>query len=153
MAGLAQLALFLYVAAPGLGGTSDSRLYLHAAQTLRETGQLLNPDGTPYRYWPPLYPALLAAVGSPVGIRMLHGACLLGSLGLWSWLGRQLLPARRALVLPVLLALSTPWLLVSSLYGPKACLCCCLRLTRHACSNGSDPAIGRGGWQQRRQGF
>ena len=113
VAGLAQLALFLYVAAPGLGGTSDSRLYLHAAQTLRETGQLLNPDGTPYRYWPPLYPALLAAVGSPVGIRMLHGACLLGSLGLWSWLGRQLLPARRALVLPVLLALSTPWLLVS----------------------------------------
>jgi hypothetical protein len=112
-AGLAQLALFLYVAAPGLAGTSDSRLYLHAAQTLRETGQLLNPDGTPYRYWPPLYPALLAVAGSLAGIRGLHGACLLGSLGLWSWLGRRLLSVRRALVLPLVLALSTPWLLVS----------------------------------------
>ena len=113
LAGLAQLALFSYATAPGLAGTSDSRLYLHAAHTLRETGQLLNPDGTPYRYWPPLYPVLLAVAGSLPGIRMLHGACLLGSLLLWSWLGRQLLPTRRAVVLPILLALSTPWLLVS----------------------------------------
>ena len=112
-AGLLQLALFGYVTALGLAGTGDSRYYLHAAQTLRATGLLLNPDGTPYRYWPPLYPMLLGATGSLAGIRMLHGACLLGSLLLWSWLGRQLLPPRRALVVPVLLALSTPWLLVS----------------------------------------
>ena len=112
-AGLLQLALFGYVAAPGLAGTGDSRYYLHAAQTLRDTGHLLNPDGTPYRYWPPLYPVLLWAVGSPTGVWVLHGLCLLGSLWLWSWLSRQLLPARRALTVPVLLALSTPWLLVS----------------------------------------
>ncbi|GAA3966850.1 hypothetical protein [Hymenobacter antarcticus] len=112
-AGLLQLALFGYVTALGLAGTGDSRYYLHAAQTLRDTGHLLNPDGTPYRYWPPLYPVLLRAVGLPTGVRVLHGLCLLGSLLLWSWLGRQLLPARRALVVPVLLALSTPWLLVS----------------------------------------
>ena len=107
-AGLLQLALFGYATAPGLAGTGDSRYYLHAAQTLRDTGLLLNPDGTPYRYWPPLYPVLLRAAGSLVGIRGLHGACLLGSLLLWSWLGRQVLPPRRALAVPVLLALSTP---------------------------------------------
>ncbi|MGY3091015.1 hypothetical protein ACVWYF_004079 [Hymenobacter sp. UYAg731] len=109
---LVQLALFAYVAAPGLAGTGDSRYYLYAAQTLRETGRLLNPDGTLYRFWPPLYPALLAATGSLAGIRLLHGAALLGSLLLWGWLGRQLLPARRALLLPLLLALGTPGLLV-----------------------------------------
>ena len=109
---LVQLGLFIYATAPGLAGTSDSRLYLHAAHTLRATGQLLHPDGSPYRYWPPLYPLLLAAVGSLVGIRLLHGAALLGSLLLWSWLGRQLLSRRRALLLPLLLALGTPGLLV-----------------------------------------
>lgn len=112
-AGLVQLALFSYATGPGLAGTSDSRLYLHAAQTLRDTGRLLNPDGTAYRYWPPLYPVLLRYCASLTGVRVLHGSCLLGSLLLWSWLGRQLLPTRRALVLPGLLALSTPWLLVS----------------------------------------
>lgn len=111
-AGLLQMALFAYATAPGLAGTSDSGYYLHAAQTWRTIGQLLNPDGTPYRFWPPLYPLLLQACGSLGGIRMLHAACLLGSLGLWSWLGQQLLPTRRALLVPALLALSTPWLLV-----------------------------------------
>ena len=109
---LVQLALFAYATAPGLAGTSDSRLYLHAAHTLRATGQLLHPDGLPYRYWPPLYPLLLAGVGSLAGARLLHGAALLGQLLLWSWLGRQLLPRRRALLLPLLLALGTPGLLV-----------------------------------------
>lgn len=112
-AGLLQLALFDYATAPGLAGTGDSGYYLHAADTLRETGHLLSPDGTPYRYWPPLFPVLLSACGSLAGVRILHGWCLLGSLLLWSWLGRQLLPVRRALVLPILLALGTPWLLVS----------------------------------------
>ena len=113
VAGLGQVALFAYATAPGLAGTSDSRFYLHAAQTLRATGQLLNPDGTAYRFWPPLYPVLLRWCGPLAAVRLLHGVCLLGSLLLWSWLGRQLLPTRRALVLPGLFALSTPWLLVS----------------------------------------
>jgi hypothetical protein len=112
-AGLLQFALFAYATAPGLVGTGDSRFYLHAAQTLRDTGHLLNPDGTPYRYWPPLYPVLLRGCGTLAGVRALHGLCLMGSLVLWGWLSRQLLPARRAGVLPWLLALSTPWLLVS----------------------------------------
>ncbi|MDB5235692.1 MAG: hypothetical protein JWR44_2685 [Hymenobacter sp.] len=110
---LVQLALFAWATAPGLAGTSDSTLYLHAAGTLRTAGALLNPDGTAYRFWPPLYPVLLAGCGSLGGIRLLHAACLVGSLLLWSWLGRHLLPGRRAQLLPMLLALSTPWLLVS----------------------------------------
>ena len=121
MAGaLVQLGLFVYAAWPGLAGTSDSRLYLYAAHTLRATGQLLHPDGSPYRYWPPLYPMLLAAVGSLGGMRLLHGAALLGSLLLWSWLGRQLLPRRRALGLPLLLALGTPGLLVGKFVWAEA---------------------------------
>jgi hypothetical protein len=113
LAALVQLALFAYTTAPGLAGTSDSRFYLHAAQTLRDSGQLLNPDGTPYRFWPPLFPLLLQGCGSLTSLRVLHGGCLLGSLLLWSWLGRRLLPGSRAVLLPLLLALSTPWLLVS----------------------------------------
>ena len=113
LAAVVQLALVAWATGPGLAGTSDSGYYLHAAGTLRATGQLLNSDGTAYRYWPPLYPALLALSGSLAGVRVLQGTCLLGSLLLWSWLGRLLLPGRRAAVLPALLALSTPWLLVS----------------------------------------
>jgi hypothetical protein len=133
VAGLVQMALFAYVSMPGLAGTSDSRLYLHAAQTLRDTGHLLNPDGTPYRYWPPMYPMLLRACSSLPGIEVLHGICLLVSLLLWSWLGRQLLPLRQSLVLPALLALSTPWLLVSKFVWSEslfillfAAYACCL---------------------------
>ena len=109
---LLLLALYGYTTASGLAGTGDSRLYLYAAHTLRASGQLLHPDGTPYRYWPPLYPLLLAAGGSLAAARLVQGAALLGSLLLWSWLGRQLLPMRRALLLPLLLAPSAPWLLV-----------------------------------------
>jgi hypothetical protein len=133
VAGLVQMALFAYVSMPGLAGTSDSSLYLHAAQTLRDTGHLLNPDGTPYRYWPPMYPMLLRACGSLPGIQLLHGICLLVSLLLWSWLGRQLLPLGQSLMLPALLALSTPWLLVSKFVWSEslfillfAAYACCL---------------------------
>src|SRR6476469_6331877 len=80
---LVQLVLFVYATAPGLAGTSDSRLYMHAARTLRTTGHLLHTDGTPYRCWPPLYQMLLAAVGALPATRLLHGVAVLGSLLLW----------------------------------------------------------------------
>ena len=110
---LLQLGLYAYATAPGLAGTADTTFYLHAARTLRAAGHLLHPDGSPYRYWPPLYPVLLAAVGSLAGARWLHGACLALSLVAWSLTGRRWLPAARAAALPPLLALSTPWLVVS----------------------------------------
>lgn len=112
LAALVQVALFAATTAPGLAGTSDSGYYLHAASTLRDAGRLLNPDGSAYRYWPPLYPVLVALVGSISGLRVLHGLCLLGSLVAWSRLGRWLLPRSLAVVLPWGLALSTPWLVV-----------------------------------------
>lgn len=109
---LVQLAVFGYATAPGLAGTGDSGFYLHAASTFRTAGRLLNPDGSAYRYWPPLYPVLLALGGSMGAARLLHGLCLVVSLAGWSWLGRRVLPPAAALVLPWALALSTPVLLV-----------------------------------------
>jgi hypothetical protein len=113
LAGLVQAVLFAYATGPGLAGTSDSTYYLHAAGTLRELGRLLHPDGSPYRYWPPLYPALVAAAGSLPVLRLLQGGCLVVSLLVWSWLGRQLLPPLRAGLLAWALAFATPWLVVS----------------------------------------
>lgn len=113
LAVLGQLALFATATGVGLAGTSDSTFYLHAAGTLRTAGRLLHPDGSPYRYWPPLYPVLLALTGGLGALRVLHGLGLAVSLGIWSWLGGQVLPRPAALVLPWALALSTPWLVVS----------------------------------------
>ena len=144
LAVLVQLALFATATAPGLAGTSDSAYYLHAARTLHETGQLLNPDGTAYRYWPPLYPVLLGACGSLAAIRGLHAACLVGSLLLWSWLGARLLPARRARLLPLLLALSTPWLLVGKFVWAESAFL--LLFGAYAVLLYSWLRPGRGGW-------
>ncbi|WP_125921665.1 hypothetical protein [Hymenobacter lapidarius] len=110
---LVQLGLYAWATAPGLAGTADSGFYLHAAGTLRASGHLLNPDGTAYRYWPPLYPVLVALGGSLGALRILHGVALAMSLLAWSQLGRQLLPRAAALAVPWALALSTPWLVVS----------------------------------------
>ena len=104
--GLVLLVLFLYMTGTGLGGTSDSVNYLWAAHTLRAVGRLLAPNGTPYRFWGPLYPMLLAACYSPTGVRVLHGAALLVQLVLWHRVGRWLLPTGRAWALPWLVALS-----------------------------------------------
>ena len=58
----------------GLGVSHDSVIYLDAAQTLSATGTLArpSPDGqlTPFTHYPPLYPWLLATLGSSV--RQIH---------------------------------------------------------------------------------
>lgn len=100
-------ALYWYMTGNGLHTTSDSIYYISAANSWRETGQLLDPDGSPYRYWGPLYPLLLSVRLSTGATRVLHGAALVSNLLLWSWIGGKLLPQRRALVLPWALALST----------------------------------------------
>lgn len=101
------LGLFFYMAGPGLGSTGDSFHYLATARNLRETGDLTDLDGQPYRYWGPLYPALLAVFFAPWAVFVLHAAALLGSLLIWSRLGEKLLPKSRVVWLPLLLALST----------------------------------------------
>ncbi|MFC7669688.1 hypothetical protein ACFQT0_21700 [Hymenobacter humi] len=120
LAVLAQLALFAWATAPGLAGTADSGFYLHAAGTLRTAGRLLHPDGTAYRYWPPLYPVLVALAGSLGALRLVHAVALALSVVAWSKLGRRLLPLRASLVLPWALALSTPWLVVSKFVWGEA---------------------------------
>ncbi|MFD2720115.1 hypothetical protein ACFST9_15435 [Hymenobacter monticola] len=100
------LGLFAYMTATGLGGTSDSIYYQWAAHTWRESGQLLAPDGRPYRYWGPLYPLLLAWLYGPTGVRVLHGAALAIYLVLWALIGNRLLPTARRQWLPWLVALS-----------------------------------------------
>ena len=109
----ALLALYGYATATGLSGTGDSRFYLFAAQSWRESGRLVNPDGTPYRYWPPLFPLLLSVFGTVARLRALHAACLVGALLFWSAVARQLLPARRAAAVPWLLAFSASALALS----------------------------------------
>ena len=112
-AGLAlALAAYLYATSTGLAGTSDSYYYLYAAATLQRKGQLLMPDGSPFRAWPPLFPLVLAALGGPGLVRWLNGVALLGAVAAWSAVGYQLLPRGRALLLPLLLGLGAPALVV-----------------------------------------
>ena len=107
------LAGYLYATGTGLAGTFDSYHYLYAAHTLRQKGQLLMPGGGPFQAWPPLFPLVLAALGGPGPVRWLNGLALLGTLAAWSAVGYRLLPGRRALALPLLLALGAPALVVS----------------------------------------
>jgi len=113
LAAVLALAGYLYATGTGLAGTSDSYHYLYAAHTLRQKGQLLMPDGSPFRAWPPLFPLVLAGLGGPGPVRWLNGLALLGALAAWSAVGYWLLPGRRARVLPLLLALGAPALVVS----------------------------------------
>ena len=113
LAGALALAGYLYATGTGLAGTSDSYHYLYAARTLRQKGHLLMPSGRPFQVWPPLFPLVLAALGSPGPVRWLNGLALLGALAAWSAVGFRLLPGRRALALPLLLALGAPALAVS----------------------------------------
>ncbi|MGI4885080.1 MAG: hypothetical protein ACRYFR_08995 [Janthinobacterium lividum] len=106
-AAVALLGLYWVLSQGGFGGTGDSYSYLSAARSLRASGRLLGPDGLPYRLWGPLFPALLSVFSSFAAIRCLYGLALLGHLLLWSGAGSHLLPARRAWILPLALALST----------------------------------------------
>ncbi|TDN37629.1 hypothetical protein A8B98_03660 [Hymenobacter sp. UV11] len=107
------LGSYLYTTSMGLAGTSDSYHYLYAAHTLRQTGHLLMPDGSPYQAWPPLFPVVLALLGGAGLVHWLNGLALLGAVAAWSAVGYQLLPGRRALALSLLLALGSPALVVS----------------------------------------
>ena len=53
--------------------TPDSFHYLAAAQSFREYGQLLDSEGGPYAYWPPLFPAILSLFNDPVtALKWIH---------------------------------------------------------------------------------
>ncbi|OON67263.1 hypothetical protein B0919_19245 [Hymenobacter sp. CRA2] len=112
----ALLGLLWYALAPGLAGTSDSRFYLAAAASWAGSGRLLNPDGTPYTSWGPLYPVLLAP-GVEQERAWTTALQLLSTLlcwAGWSWLAWQLLPQRYlATGLVAALAVAAPWLVTA----------------------------------------
>ncbi|RTQ45405.1 hypothetical protein EJV47_25015 [Hymenobacter gummosus] len=122
LAAAVLLALLLYALSPGLATTSDARFYLSAAASFRAAGQLLNPDGTPYTSWGPLYPLLLAAGGREVGTwaLLLNVLGSLLSLGAWSYLAWKLLPRPGAWLLTALLALAVPWLITAKFVWAEA---------------------------------
>lgn len=49
----------------GLLLTPDSVNYLAAAESFRSSDELLNPDGTAFAYWPPLFPVVLSLFSEP----------------------------------------------------------------------------------------
>ncbi|GAB2954146.1 hypothetical protein GCM10027048_19360 [Hymenobacter coalescens] len=117
------LGLLLYALLPGLASTADSRYYLAAARSFARSGQLLNPDGTAYASWGPLYPVLLAA-GIP-HVRLwatgLHVLSTLTCLWTWGYLGGQLLPGRAVKNWLVLaLALAAPWIITAKFFWSEA---------------------------------
>lgn len=70
---LAGLSVQFYAHGCGLLLTSDSREYLAAAVAFSTNGSLRLSDGSPYLFWPPLYPLILSALPNPIGfMSILH---------------------------------------------------------------------------------
>lgn len=127
IAGSTLLAgLFWYMTRNGLRITGDSENYMAAALSWRDYHQLLNADGSLYRYWGPLYPLLLSLGASTAATQWLHGAALMGNLVLWSLLGRRLLPTGRAMLLPLGLALSAAMMVPAAFVWSETVFACLL---------------------------
>jgi hypothetical protein len=72
--------------------TADSIEYLAAAESFRENTQLLGSDGTPFVYWPPLFPLLLSLFENPlIGLFWINTFCqLLAGLIIYELATREL---------------------------------------------------------------
>lgn len=78
--GLAGVILVIFATktyGPGVG--IDSVNYISTAQSVTRGGGFTAYDGKPYVYWPPLYPALLAAIGK-TGLPLTSAARFLNAL-------------------------------------------------------------------------
>lgn len=75
-----SLLIQFYVTHCGLLLTHDSREYLSAAQSFGEEGVFNGTDGSPFVYWPPLFPVILSLFANPqtamVWINMLVSALI-----------------------------------------------------------------------------
>jgi hypothetical protein len=91
---LCAVGLSLYSHQCGFLVTYDSVEYLAAAHSFRENSVLLGSDGTPFVYWPPLFPILLSFFDNPLdGLFWINMACqLLIGLAIFK-LGTALLEA------------------------------------------------------------
>lgn len=73
-------SLVWYAHADGLLLTHDSLQYLSAASSFRQGLGFLAPDGTPYAYWPPLFPLILALFDKPLVVLPVLNVFLSGLL-------------------------------------------------------------------------
>ncbi|MCS6795046.1 MAG: hypothetical protein NZ516_03730, partial [Raineya sp.] len=62
---LIAITIWLLLASKGLGLTTDAKAYLYAAQSFREKGEFLTPQGY-YTNWTPLLPFLLSFIPAKV---------------------------------------------------------------------------------------
>ncbi|UOG76336.1 hypothetical protein MTX78_06985 [Hymenobacter tibetensis] len=119
LAAIVLLSLYTYAWGTGPATTPDSWHYLEAARSWEAAGKLVSPTGTPYVFWGPLYPVLLAWFGAAQypaqAVAWLHTLGLLGSWLSWTWLGAQVLGSETTWkrLYPWVLALSTPWLVTA----------------------------------------
>src|SRR5688572_10399855 len=75
---LSAVGLSLYAHQCGFLVTPDSVEYLAAARSFRENSVLLGSDGTPFVYWPPLFPILLSFFDNPTdGLLWMNIVCQL----------------------------------------------------------------------------
>ena len=121
IAGLVGLLIYTSLRRFGIGISTDAVNYLFTAFNLTSGHGWISYDTTPYTWWPPLYPALLA------GLHLLTGADLV-AIALWvniatfigmviaTWqLARQLFAGRPALVFwSVLLAAGAQMMVASA---------------------------------------
>ncbi|MDP6418785.1 MAG: glycosyltransferase family 39 protein [Candidatus Krumholzibacteria bacterium] len=94
---LLPLVLLMSATSPwGPGVTPDSVYYLSTADSLADGKGFLQFDGTPYTFWPPLYPLLISlgsllAIPQLLWVRLLGALCIALSTGFaLQWLFREL---------------------------------------------------------------
>src|SRR5688572_27443379 len=78
-----SLVIQFYVTNCGLLLTHDSREYLSAARSFREHGVLTGTDGTPYVFWPPLFPLILSFFKDATTVMVWINLALSGCVGVF----------------------------------------------------------------------
>ena len=75
-----SLLIQFYVTNCGLLQTHDSHEYLSAAKSFRMHGTLAGSDGTPYVFWPPLFPVILSifkdAATAMIWVNLILSGCV-----------------------------------------------------------------------------
>ncbi|MEO1653619.1 MAG: hypothetical protein AAFU64_08745 [Bacteroidota bacterium] len=113
------LLLHTYATYCQLGRTYDSRDYQAAAKGWQKEYRMVDQWGGPYIERPPLFPLVLATLGSEneAIIRIFNALCAFGSLFIFLYLGEQVLLSKNLwLIYGGALAFSTPLLMSHSFY-------------------------------------
>ena len=109
------IGILLYSNWHGLSSTFDSSNYIHAAQTYANEGIMKEVSGNSLVHYPPLYPFILSIFpANPIPFAaFLNIFALTFSFILWAFISHRLLLSNIFFTLfLLLLAFSTPWLLI-----------------------------------------